>query len=60
MLHAEQNFRPISIPLYRTKYKKYFITTRSVPIWRDLPNKLRSIKNKKYFMKKLKKYLLDQ
>ena len=24
------------IPLYRTKYKKYFITTRSVPIWRDL------------------------
>ena len=43
------------IPLYRTKYKKYFITTRSVPIWRDLPNKLKTIKNKKYFMKTLKK-----
>ena len=47
------------IPLYRTKYKKYFITTRSIPIWRDLPNKIKSIQNTKYFMKTLKKYLLD-
>ena len=40
-------------PLYRTKIKKYFITTRSVPIWRDLPTKIKNIQNKKYFMKKL-------
>ena len=46
-------------PLYRTKIKKYFITTRSVPIWRDLPTKIKNIQNKKYFMKKLKKFLLD-
>ena len=29
--HAEQNFLPINI--YRTKYKKYFIITRSVEIY---------------------------
>ena len=36
------------IPLYRTKSKKYFITSRYVPIRRDLPNKIKNIQNKKY------------
>ena len=59
-----KSFRTITVtnkhvPLYRTKYKSYFLSTTGVTLWRDLPCHIKETATRKLFAKLYWKFLIE-